>query len=66
MQKLFIDFFFYYYFSRGIKIGMKAFAGLTFSFTLIKTLLQGIVYFKSDYRTYVQAPISVHDAYTYS
>ena len=45
-------------FSCGIKIGMKAFAGLTFSFTLVKTLLQGIVCFKSDYyRSYVQTPL---------
>ena len=56
MQKLFIDLFLFY-FSRGIKIGMKAFAGLTFSFTLVKTLLQGILCFKSEYRSYEQASL---------
>ena len=54
MQKLFIDFVLFC-FSWGIKIGMKAFAGLTFSFTLVKTLLQGILCFKSEYCSYEQA-----------
>lgn len=43
-------------FSSDIKIGMKAFVGLTFTFTLVKTLLQGILCFKSS--PYEQAPLN--------
>ena len=32
---------------------MKAFAGLTFGLTLVKTLLQGILCFKSDHKQYI-------------